>query len=260
VDTPAVAIINEELARRYWPGENPIGTRLAVNNYLASARPAVMPQFREVVGVVGNVRQRNIELPAEAAIYTPFLQDETNRVFVYMNLFVRSAGDPRWVSGSVRAAVHDVEPDQPIEGLQTMGDMMFQSLASRRLTLLLVGSFAVLALVLAVIGIYGMIAYVVSSRTREFGLRLALGAQRDDLLRLVLGEGFKMAAVGVAVGLIVSLVFSRFMHSLLFGVSAYDPVTFLAVAVLLTIVALIACYIPAQRAMRVDPTVALRYE
>jgi predicted permease len=259
-DTPAVAIVNVELARRYWPGQNPIGKRLAINNYLASARPAVTWRFREVVGVVGNVRQRSIELPTEPAIYTPFLQDETNRVFVYMNLFARTTDDPRWLAGSMREAVHAVQPDQPIEALQTMGNLMSQGLASRRFTLLLVGSFAGLALILAVIGIYGMIAYSVSQRTREMGLRMALGANPGDVLRLVLWQGLKLVSFGLVFGVSMALAMTRFMSSLLFGVTATDPVTFVSVVILLTLVALTACYIPARRAMSVDPMVALRHE
>jgi putative ABC transport system permease protein len=259
-DTPPMAIVNEELARRYWPGQNPIGKRLAINNYLASARQAVPPRFREVVGVVGNVKQRSVELPAEPTIYTPFLQDETNRVFVYMNLFVRSADDSRWLAGSLRAAVYAVQPDQPIEGLQTMGDLMFQSRASRRFTLLLVGSFAGLALVLAAIGIYGMIAYFVSQRTREMGLRMALGAHPQDVLCLVLRQGLEIVSVGLLFGVLMALAMTRFMTSLLFDVTATDPITFAGTVILLTLVALAACYIPARRAMRVDPMVALRYE
>jgi putative ABC transport system permease protein len=259
-DTPAVAIVNEELARRYWPEQNPIGKRLAINNYLASAHPAVTPRFREVVGVVGNVRQRSVELPTEPTLYTPFLQDETNRVFVYMNLFVRTTDDPRWLAGSMREAVHAVQPDQPIEALQTMGNLMSQSLTSRRFTLLLVGSFAALALILAVIGIYGMIAYSVSQRTREMGLRMALGASPGDVLRLVLSQGLKLVSVGLLIGVLTALAITRFMSSLLFGVTATDPITFVSVAILLTLVALTACYIPARRAMSVDPMVALRHE
>jgi predicted permease len=259
-DTPAVAIVSEELARRYWPGQDPIGKRLAIDNYLATARPAVTPRFREVVGVVGNVRQRSVELPTQPTIYTPFLQDEMNRVFVYMNLFARTADDPRWLGGSVREAVHAVQRDQPVEALQTMGNLMSQNLTSRRFTLLLVGSFAGLALILAVIGIYGMIAYSVSQRTREMGLRMALGANRGDVLRLVLSQALKLVSVGLLFGVSTALAMSRFMSSLLFGVTATDPVTFASVVILLALVALTACYIPARRAVSTDPMVALRHE
>ncbi len=177
-----------------------------------------------------------------------------------MNLFVRSADDPRWLAGSVRAAVHAVQPDQPVEGLQTMGGLMFQSFASRRFTLLLVGSFAGLALILAAIGIYGMIAYFVSQRTREMGLHMALGAHSHDVLRLVLWQGFEIVSLGLLVVVLTALAITRFMRSLLFGVTATDPITFTGVVILLILVALAACYVPARRATRVDPIVALRHE
>jgi predicted permease len=260
LDTPPVAIVNEELARRYWPGQNPIGKRLAINNYLASARPAVASRFREVVGLVGNIRQRSIELPTEPTIYTPFLQDETNRVFVYMNLFARTTDDPRWLAGSMREAVHAVQPDQPIEALQTMANLMSRSLASRRSTLLLVGSFAALALILAVIGIYGMMAYSVSQRTREMGLRMALGANPGAVFRLVLWQGLKLVLFGLLFGASTALTMTRFMSSLLFGVTATDPLTLLSAMILMTLVSLTACYFPARRAMSMDPIVALRHE
>jgi putative ABC transport system permease protein len=177
-----------------------------------------------------------------------------------MNLFARATDDPQWLAESMRAVVHAVQPDQPIEGLQTMSSLMSQSLASRRFTLLLVGSFAGLALILAVIGIYGMIAYSVSQRTREMGLRMALGANPGDVLRLVLWQGLKLVSFGLLFGVSTALAMTRFMSSLLFGVTATDPVTFVSVVIVLTLVALTACYIPARRAMSVDPIVALRHE
>jgi putative ABC transport system permease protein len=254
-----VAIINQELAQRYWPGQNPIGKHFALRP-VAQARAPLAPRLLEVVGVVANVKYGGLELPTEPFLYTPFLQDEENRVFVAMNLFIRSAADSRSLIQSVPAAVHAVEPNQPVEYIRTMDSVISTGLASRRLTLLLVGSFAGLALLLAAVGIYGMIAYFVSQRTREMALRIALGAHPSDVLRMVMRQGFTFVSAGLFLGLLFAVVLTRLMSSLLFGVTSSDPMTFLAVIVLLAAVALLACYIPARRAMRVDPIVALRYE
>jgi putative ABC transport system permease protein len=259
LDAPPVAIINDELARRYWPGQNPIGKRFALH-YLALARPSVAPRFFEVVGVVGNVKNGALELPAEPAVYTSFLQDETNRVFVAMNLFVRSAADTRSLARSVPVAVHDVEPNQPVESLQTMDSVISADLASRRLTLLLVGTFAALALLLAAIGIYGMIAYSVTQRTREMALRIALGAHPSDVVHLVLKQGFQLIAAGLIAGLFFARLLTHFLSTLLFRVASTDAVAYLGVVTLLGAVSLLACYIPARRATHVDPMVALRHQ
>ena len=257
--TLPVAIINHELGQRYWPGQNPIGKRLALN-YLAQARSAGAPRFLEVVGVVGDVKNGRLELPAGPTVYTPFLQDEANRVFVAMNLFIRGTADPRSLIRSVPAAVHAVEPNQPVESLQTMNSVISNELASRRFTLLLVGSFAALALLLAAIGIYGMLAYFVSQRTREMALRIALGAHPRDVMRMVIRQGFTLVSAGLLLGILLAFALTGLMSTLLFGVTPTDTTTFLAVIILLAVVALLACYIPARRAMRVDPIVALRYE
>jgi predicted permease len=257
---PPVAIVNAALAHLYWPGQNPIGKRIAVN-FSGSARlneSAI--RFREVVGVVADLRQQSLDQPIEPTVYTAFLQDETYRVFAGLNLFVRTENDPLLSTATVRAQIHDVRPDQPVDLMQTMDGVLMDSLAPRRFSFLLVGSFAALALLISAIGIYGMVAYSVNVRTAEFGLRMALGAQRQEVLRLVLGESLRTAAVGVAAGVIASLIFSRFMSSLLFGITASDPLTFVGVAALLGLVALAACYVPARRATRVDPMMALRHE
>jgi ABC-type antimicrobial peptide transport system permease subunit len=218
------------------------------------------PRFREVVGVVANVKQKGLDRPAEPALYTPYLQDETNHAFAGFNLFVRTIGPPTSVASTVRALVHSLRPDQPIDTMQTMNDALFRALAPRRLSLVLVGSFAGLALLLSAIGIFGMIAYAVSQRTHEFGVRMALGAQRQDVLQLVLGDGLKIAATGVFLGIGASFALTRFMRSLLYAVGPNDPLTFAVIAVLFAIVALAACYLPARRATHVDPMVALRHE
>jgi len=259
-NSPAVVIVNQALAESYWPGRNPIGAQIEVDYVGAGRNIAGAPRFREVVGVVANVKQKGLDRPAEPALYTPYLQDETNHAFAGFNLFVRTVGAPTSLAGTVRALVHSLRSEQPIDAMQTMNDALFRALAPRRLSLVLVGSFAGLALLLSAIGIFGMIAYAVSQRTHEFGVRMALGAQRQDVLQLVLGDGLKIAASGVFLGIGASFALTRFMRSLLYAVGPNDPLTFAVVPLLFALVALASCYIPARRAMRVDPTVALRYE
>jgi putative ABC transport system permease protein len=188
------------------------------------------------------------------------LQDETNHAFAGFNLLVRTIGPPTSIAGTVRAVVHSLRPDQPIDVIETMNDALFRTLAPRRLSLVLVGSFAALALVLSAIGIFGMIAYAVSQRAHEFGVRMALGAERRDIVWLVLDEGFKIVTTGVVAGIVASFALTRFMRSMLYGVGPNDPLTFALVAALFALVALAACYLPARRATHVDPMVALRYE
>jgi putative ABC transport system permease protein len=173
---------------------------------------------------------------------------------------LRTEGDPAAIMGLVRGAVDQIDSREVIYGVQTMDDVLATSFAARRLSMILLGIFAALALVLSCVGIYGVVSYLVGQRTHEIGVRMALGAQREDVMRLVLGQGARMALIGVAVGLAAALGLTQLMASQLFGVTAHDPLTFVLVAILLTLVALLACYLPARRAMRVDPTVALRYE
>lgn len=173
---------------------------------------------------------------------------------------LRTEGDPTVVMGDVRRAVAEIDSREAVYDVRTLGEVISNSFAARRLFMILLGIFAALALVLACVGIYGVISYLVGQRTREIGVRMALGAQRSDVLRLVIGHGTKMALVGVAVGIVAALGLTRLMANQLFGVSAHDPLTFAGVAALLIVVAAAACYIPARRAMRVDPIVALRHE
>ncbi len=257
---PAVVIVNRALAQTYWPGQDPIGKRIAVN-YVGPGRDRVAaPRFREIVGVVANVKQRGLDISAEPALYMPFLQDATHHVFAGMHLFVRSAADPLSLAPSLRARVHAVKPDQPINEISTMNSITLQTLATRRLSLLLMAAFATLALVLSALGLYGAIAYSVSQRTREFGVRIALGGRRQDVLILVMREGLWQALTGIIVGAILALAAARAMAGVLFGVTSTDPLTFASVALLLLVTAAAACYIPARRATRFDPMVALRYE
>ncbi len=257
---PAVVIVNRALAQAYWPGQDPIGKRIAVN-YVGPGRDrSAAPRFREVVGVVANVKQRGLDVAAEPALYLPFLQDATHHVFAGMHLFVRSAGDPLSLAGSLRARVHAVKPDQPINEISTMDSITLQTLATRRLSLVLMGAFATLALVLSALGLYGAIAYSVSQRTREFGVRIALGGRRQDVLFLVMKEGLWQALAGIIAGAILALAAARAMAGLLFGVTSTDPLTFAGVAILLLATAVVACFVPAHRATKVDPMVALRCE
>jgi len=253
-------IVNRALAQAYWPGQDPIGKRIAVN-YVGPGRDrSAAPRFREVVGVVANVKQRGLDVAAEPALYMPFLQDATHHVFAGMHLFVRSAGDPLSLAGSLRARVHAVKPDQPINEISTMDSITLQTLATRRLSLVLMGAFATLALVLSALGLYGAIAYSVSQRTREFGVRIALGGRRQDVLFLVMKEGLWQALAGIIAGAILALAAARAMAGLLFGVTSTDPLTFAGVAILLLATAVVACFVPAHRATKVDPMVALRCE
>jgi predicted permease len=257
---PPVVIVNQAFAESYWPGRNPIGKHIGVDYVGAGRNITGTPRFREVVGIVANVKQKGLDLPVEPALYTFYLQDETNHAFAGFNLFVRTIGPPTSLVGTVRAVVRSLRPDQTIDVMQTMNDALFRELAPRRLSLALITSFAGLAVLLSAIGIFGMIAYAVSQRTHEFGVRMALGAHRHDVMQLVLGEGFKIVTTGVAVGIVASFVLTRFMRTLLYGVGPNDPLTFAGVAVLFVLVAIAACYIPARRASLVDPMVALRYE
>jgi predicted permease len=254
-NSPAVVIVSQALAESYWPGHNPIGAQIGVDYVGAGRNIAGAPRFREVVGVVANVKQKGLDRPAEPALYTPYLQDETNHAFAGFNLFVRTIGPPTSLAATIRALVHSLRSDQPIDVMQTMNDALFRALAPRRLSLVLVGG---LALLLSAIGIFGMIAYAVSQRTHEFGVRMALGARQQDVLQMLIGAGLKIAATGVFIGIGASLALTRFMGSLLYAVGPNDPLTFALIPLLFALVALAACYIPARRAMRVDPMVALR--
>ena len=257
-NTPIVVDIDDSFAHTYFPGQNPIGKRLNFTEFNVQA---------EVVGVVGHVKQYGLDNdPAgtiQAQFFYPFMQlPEKLMPLVAKSVAVvlRTQGDPTTVMGQVRETVKAIDPRQVIYNVQTMDDVVATSYAARRLTMILLGVFAALALALACVGIYGVTSYLVGQRTNEIGIRMALGAQRSDILHMVLGEGTKMALIGAAVGVAASLGLSRLMAKQLFGVTAYDPFTYVSVALLLILVAIVACYIPARRAMRVDPITSLRCE
>jgi putative ABC transport system permease protein len=254
-----VVIVNATLAQRFWPGENPIGKRIAVS-YIGPGRRATTGKFREIVGVVGDLKQRAVDLPTNPVAYMNYHQDETNHVFAAMTVFVRTSGDPRWASDGVRTAIHSINPDQPVTNVRTMEDILSAVLAPRRFSLGLLGSFAALALLLSAIGVYGTIAYSLGQRTREFGVRSAVGATRTNLLAMVMKEGLWLIAIGVAAGIALSLLLTRSMSGLVFGIGTSDPVTIIAAGAFLIAIAAAACFVPAWRACRVDPARALRTE
>ncbi len=246
LDRPSVVIINEILARRYWPdGGNPIGQHLQFN--AESFAP-------EIVGVVGDVKGAALNKQTVPTIYASYLQIPEMK----MSLVVRTAGDPAGMIRAVKNQVWAVDKDQPMYKIRTMEQVLEESQSSSRFTLVLLGVFAAVAMGLAAVGIYGVISYTVTQRTREIGIRIALGAARHDVLRLVVGQGTVLAVAGVVLGLGGALGLTRVMSSLLFGVSATDPLIFAGAAVFLGAVALLASYIPARRAMSVDPMVSLR--
>jgi predicted permease len=257
-NAPAVIDIDDVFARTYFPNENPVGEHVYLTQFNVEA---------EIVGVVGHIRQWGLGSDAKSAVeaqfYYPFMQLPEKIMPLVADavaVVLRTQGDPAAIMGPVRRAVYETDPREVVYGVQTLDSVLANSLAARRLSMVLLEIFAALALVLSCVGIYGVISYLVHQRTHEIGVRMALGAQRRDVMKLVLTRGAEMALVGMAVGFVTALGLTRLMANQLFGVSAYDPLTFVAGAVLLTLVALLACYIPARRAVRVDPIVALRYE
>jgi putative ABC transport system permease protein len=246
-----VAIVGEALARKYWPNEDPIGKRITFEG------GAQQPRWREIVGVVGHVKHNGLEAESRAQYYVPYDQRPTSPT---LYLAVRTGGDPSGLAASVRDAIRSVDKDLPVFRVMAMERLVSDSLAQRRFAMFLFGVFAALALVLAVVGLYGVMSYMVTQRTHEIGLRMALGAQARDILRMVVGQGMLLVVVGLVLGLIGAFALTHLMSSLLYGVSASDPLTYVAIALLLAAVAFLASYIPARRAMRVDPMVALRYE
>jgi putative ABC transport system permease protein len=248
--TPHVAVINESFARRIWPGEDPIGKRFR-HGY-----PEYQSPWREVVGVVADIKLDGVESGASMQAYFPFAQETWSN----FSIVARTTGDPLQSAASVERAIHTIDKDLPVFEVRSMDQLMGASLAQRRLTLTVLGSFAALALLLAGVGIYGVIAYSVRQRTRELGIRMALGAQRRDVSKLIIVHGLKLAVLGVALGLCLALALTRWMESLLFEVRPTDPLTFTVIALVLLLVALLACWLPARRATKVDPLVALRHE
>jgi len=246
--SPHVAIINETLARQYFPHEDPIGKRMNIT---------IGPDtWREIVGVVGDIRQYGVDRPTSSQSYEPFAQ----KPFGNLNVVIRTAGSPAAITSSLRPAVYAVDKNQPVGSIKPVEEIMADSLARQRFAMTLLTVFSLVALIIAAVGIYGVMAYNVTQRTGELGIRMALGAQPGDVLRLVFLQGGRLVALGLAGGFAGALALTRFLASMLFGVSAHDPLTFAAIALLLTIIAALACLLPARRAAKVDPLVALRAE
>ena len=251
---PLVALVNDKLARQYWPNEEPIGKRFMWGRFdPASKNP---PKWVTVVGVVDDTKMYGLANPSRLEVYDPLRQDVNND----MDLVVKSRFDSSALTAEIRTVVAAVDKDQPIFAIATMNKILSDGVSAPRLTLVLLGLFSALAVILAAIGIYGVISYSVAQRTHEIGVRMTLGAQSVDVLRMVLGQGGKIALVGIVIGIVAAFGLTQLMSGLLFSVSASDPATFALVAGLLIIVAMFACYIPARRAAKVDPMVALRYE
>jgi putative ABC transport system permease protein len=248
-ESPPVIIVNQMLARRFWPQGQPLGGHLVLLD--VPNRPVP-----EIVGVVGDVKSEGVENEDRPTIYGPYPQ----LPFVTIVLVLRTAGPPLSLASTVEREVHQLDPEQPVADVRSMESLVDQSIAGSRFNAVLLGVFAAIAFLLAAVGIYGVISYDVSERTHEIGLRMALGAQSRDIMRLVLGQGARLAAFGIAAGLSAAVALTRLMVTMLYGVQATDAYTFAAISVLLGTVALVACYVPARRAMALDPVTALRHE
>jgi putative ABC transport system permease protein len=248
---PGVVVVNETMARRTWGEEDPIGKHIVV--YIAGRE---FPMT--VVGVVADSRQMSLEEPVVPEMNFPMAQ--AGNFLRRFNLIVRTQTEPTSLLPSIRGAVAKLDPQLPLYNVLTIQSAVDQSLSVRRFALYVLGLFASVALVLAISGIYGVIGHAVNQRMREMGIRVALGAARRDVFKLILGEGGKLAVIGVAIGIVASYLVTQFLRTLLYGITPTDPATFGAVAVLLLLTALLACYFPARRASRVDPMIALRVE
>jgi putative ABC transport system permease protein len=247
-DNEPTAVINERLARREFPGQDPIGRRIRLD----ASEPALT-----IVGIAADLRYARLDTAPEPEVYVPY--SRVDGMFGFTAL-VRTAGDPLALAPVIRPLVAGIDQTQIADDVMTLEGSLADSIAPRRWNLYLLGTFAASALVLAIIGLYGLMACWVTQRRQEIGVRMALGARRQEVVRLVVRQGMGIALIGLTVGVISAVALTRLMSSLLYGVSATDPATYAGIALLLAAVALLACYLPARRAMRVDPMVALRYE
>jgi putative ABC transport system permease protein len=250
MESQPVAIIDEAMQRKYWPNEDPVGKRITYQGGRQN------PIWREIVGVVGHVKHVGLEGESRVQYYIPHPQTQNP----FMNLAIRTDVDPTLLTGAVRGAISGIDKDLPVFRVKTMEQYVIDSMAQRRFSMTLLGVFASVALALAAVGLYGVLSYTITQRSREIGIRMALGAGIGDVLRLVIGQGMLLALVGVALGSAAAFLMTRLMANLLFGVKASDPLTFITIALMLTLVALVACLVPARRATKVDPIEALRYE
>jgi putative ABC transport system permease protein len=246
-DKPGVIIVNEAMVQRLWPNQNPLGKRFRVG---------FEHEPREIVGVVGNIKQTTLDAGFRPAMYLPHLQSPNPGLTV----LVRTTGDPLAIAGAVREQLRAIDKDVPVTHIQSMDHVFAASVAQQRFSMLVVGLFAGLALILATVGIYGVMAYSVAQRSHEIGVRMALGARTSQVLKLILKDGMSLALLGVGAGLLGAFALTRLLATLLFEVTPNDARTLIGVSLLLLGVAFVACYIPARRATKVDPLVALRYE
>ena len=246
LDAPGVVMINQSLAHKYWPNDNPIGKRIRVPTREG-------PVWATIIGIVGDVHHRGLDQPVQPEWYAPLTQGP----YPSMILAVRSSQDPTSLTSAIRREVQAIDPAQPIAHVRTLEQVIADSVAPRRLSVVLLTVFALVALVLASVGIYGVMSFLVVQRTHEIGVRMALGAQRSDVLRLIIAHAGALIGAGTILGLIVALLSTSALRSVLYEVSALDLSTFLFVTLILTLVALIASYIPARRATRADPMIAL---
>jgi len=253
---PYVVVINSTMARTFFPGENPLGKRLQLG---ALPVPEKEVPTMEIVGVVGDVRQ-SLDIDPKEEMYLPYRQGEQILPLFQLSIVLRTAADPKTETSALRAVLAEVDPSQPLVNVRTMDDNLAATMAQPRFRTWLIGIFAAVALILAGIGVYGVMSYTVTQRISEIGIRVTLGAQPEDVFRKIVGEGLRLALLGVGLGIVAALALTRVLKAFLFEVSAYDPLTFGGVAVLLVLVAMAACFFPARRATLVDPMVALRYE
>jgi putative ABC transport system permease protein len=248
-DTPRVLVVNQALAQRFFPGQSAIGKRLGLEDENRL-------DWAEIVGVVGNVKHQRLDAETKPELYQPYSQNPRN----FMSVVVRATGDPSSLVAPIRTQVAALDPDQPIYQISTMESLLARTLAQSRFVMLLLGGFSALAMVLAAVGIYGVMSWFVTQRNKEIGIRMALGAQQGDVLTMVVREGMLLAGIGVALGLAGSFALTRIIANLLYSVGPTDPATLAAVSILLTAVAFLACWVPARRAARVDPIITLRAE
>jgi putative ABC transport system permease protein len=247
-DAPQVMIINEALARKYFPNGEALGKRITFSD---PCKPDAV--WATIVGIVGNIRHRALDLEPQPEHYSPYAQFSLRSLI----LTVRSTQDPRGPASAIRREIQSIDPDQPIANVRTLETVIADSIAPRRMSIVLLNAFAGIALLLASVGIYGVMSYLVVQRTHEIGVRVALGAQRSDVLRLIVGHAAKLVGIGTVAGLILAFLSTRLLSALLYNVGAFDATTFLFVTITLTAVALLASYIPALRAARADPVIAL---
>jgi predicted permease len=249
-DSQPVVMIDHKMAQRFWPHDDPIGKRVKFGGSGSKA------PWMSIAGVVGTVRQYGLDVDGKMVLYLPEKQQSFGGLF----LVARTAGDPAAMTNAMVNEIHSLDPEAPVYNIATMDQRLHDSLARRRFSMTMLGAFAAFALILAIVGIYGVMSYLVTQGTRDIGIRLALGATPRRILGMVIGQGMGLAAIGIVAGLAGAAFLTRWMASLLFGTSATDPATFSAVALLLAVVALLASYVPALRATKVDPMVALRDE